>query len=130
MRQDIPLNQLNRKVIEEKEFCRDIGQLGSSRALDGKRVEMLNCPLDPPARSRTATEWNPPPGLFFNQDRLVLFQIFLHGRFATDGVGNSDGGGLGQLVMHQRFANESHPKIHFRHPPELTGFQWLQTNSG
>jgi hypothetical protein len=110
-------------VIEEKELCPDIGHLGSSRALDGKRVEMLNGPLDPPAKSQPVTEWNPFAKLFFNQDRLVLFQIFLHGRFATDGVGNSDGIGLGQFVMHQPFANESHPEIHFRHPPELTGFQ-------
>lgn len=130
MRQDLPLNQINRNAIEEKELCRDIGHLEMSRPLGGKPVGIMHCPLDPPAKSRLGTEQNSPAGLFFNQDRLVLFEIFLHGRFATDGVGNSDSGRLGQLVMHKCFANESHPEIHFRHPPELTGFQWLQTNSG
>jgi hypothetical protein len=113
-----------------KEIVPGQGHLGISRPLDDKRLALLNCSLEPMAKSRLGMAQNCAAELFFNQDRLVLFEIFLHGGFTTDGVGNSDGVGLGQLVMHQCFANESHPEIHFRHPPELTGFQWLQTNSG
>ena len=75
-----------------------------------------------------AVKW--PFGLFLNQDRPVLFQIFFHGRPAGDGIGNSNGVGLGQFIMHQPLAHESNPEIQFGHAPELTGFQWFQTKAG
>ncbi|HLZ53157.1 MAG TPA: hypothetical protein VKS19_01645 [Verrucomicrobiae bacterium] len=64
----------------------------------------------------------------FNQNGLVPFQKFLNGASAANGVGNSDGVGLGQFVMHQPFADEAHLEIQSRHPPDLTGFQWLRPN--
>jgi hypothetical protein len=84
-----------------------------------------------PAGDPTFTASQRPCGLklSFNQNGLVLFQIFLNGRSAADGVGNSDGIGLGQFIMDQPLTDESHLKIQSRHPPDLTGFQWLQTNS-
>jgi hypothetical protein len=60
-----------------------------------------------------------------NQDGLVRFQIFLDGLYAVARIGDADGVGLAQFVMHQQFADHSHLKISFRHPPELAGFQRL-----
>jgi hypothetical protein len=64
-----------------------------------------------------------------NQNGLVRFQIFLDGFYAVAGIGDPDGVGLAQFVMHQQFANHSHLKIGFWHPPELTGFQRLLANA-
>ncbi len=71
------------------------------------------------------TQFMNPTPLGRNQDGLVLFQIFLNGRYPTAGVGASDGVGFGELVMHQQLANEPHPEIQFCHSPDLTGFQWV-----
>ena len=60
-----------------------------------------------------------------SQDGLLCFQIFLNGFYEIAGIGDADGVGLAQFVMHQQFANHSHLKIRFRHAPELTGCQGL-----
>jgi hypothetical protein len=65
-------------------------------------------------------------GSLLNQDGLLCFQIFLNGFYGTAGIGAADGVRLNQFIMHQQFANYSHPKIRFGHAPELTGCQgWL-----
>jgi hypothetical protein len=67
--------------------------------------------------------------LFSRQNGLVLLEIFFHGRLGTDGIGRSDGVGLGQFVMHQQFADESNLQVQLRHAPDLAGFQRLQTGT-
>jgi hypothetical protein len=64
-----------------------------------------------------------------SQDGLPGFQIFLNGFYAIAGIGDADGVGLAQFVMHQQFANHSHFKFCFRHAPELAGFQGLLVNA-
>jgi hypothetical protein len=58
-----------------------------------------------------------------SQNSLLRFQILLNGFYAVAGVGDADGVGLAQFVMHQQFANHSHSKIRIGHVPELTGCQ-------
>ena len=60
-----------------------------------------------------------------SQHSLLRFQIFLDGFDAIAGMGDADGVGLAQFVMHEQFPNHDHQKIRFRHAPELTGFQEL-----
>jgi len=67
--------------------------------------------------------------LGFHQDGPVLFQIFLHGRYTTAMIGDSDGVGLGQFVMYQQFTHHSYLKIHFWHAPYLAGYQWLRAKA-
>jgi hypothetical protein len=64
-----------------------------------------------------------------SQDGLLRSEIFLNGFDAIAGIGDADGVGLGQFVMHQQFANHEHLKIRFRHAPELAGGQWLLANA-
>jgi len=56
-----------------------------------------------------------------NQDRLFRLQEFLNGFYVVAGIWDADGVGPAQFVMHQQFTYHSHPKIRFRHVPELTG---------
>jgi hypothetical protein len=60
-----------------------------------------------------------------NQDGFVGLEIFLDGLDAVAGIGDTDGVGLAQLVMHEEFADHSHLKIRLSHSPELAGFQRL-----
>ncbi|MGH7979735.1 MAG: hypothetical protein ACREE6_10200, partial [Limisphaerales bacterium] len=60
-----------------------------------------------------------------NEDGFVRFQKFLDGFYSIAGIGDAKGVWFTQFVMHQQFANHSHLKICFRHPPDLTGFQRL-----
>jgi hypothetical protein len=64
------------------------------------------------------------------QDGLLGFQIFFNGFYAIAGIGDADGVGPAQFVMHQQLANHDHLKIRFRHAPELSGFQGLLANAG
>jgi hypothetical protein len=66
-----------------------------------------------------------------SQHSLLRFQILLDGFDAIAGMGDADGVGLAQFVMHEQFPNHDHQKIRFRHAPELTGFQgWLANAPG
>jgi len=64
-----------------------------------------------------------------NQNSFVRFQIFLDGLDTVAGIGDTDGVGLAEFVMHEEFADHSHLKICFRHAPNLTGFEWFLDNA-
>ena len=65
-------------------------------------------------------------GRILGQDGLLGFQKFLNGFYVVAGIGNADGVGLAQFVMHQQFADHAHLQMSFRHAPDLTGGQgWL-----
>jgi hypothetical protein len=60
------------------------------------------------------------------QDGFVFFQKRLNGFDAAAGIGDPDGVGLPQFVIHEQLAHPAYEQIRVRHAPKLTRFQrWL-----
>jgi hypothetical protein len=73
--------------------------------------------------------WSGPIPLPLDQNRLVVFEILLHGLY----VGKRYGGALclmfDELIVHQVLAHQVNVKMRILHLPDLTGFQRLLRNS-